>query len=131
MNFNLLGVGLPQLLIVFTVMLMLFGPKKMIEWAYLAGRMMSKMRAMFQQTMTEFQKEVQASGLDVPDLTRDLPRVPSSFNIVDEASKFINSTPNGTPNDANPSQPTQAPTAPAQPPSENPDNAKYSDWVAK
>ena len=49
MNFNILGIGLPQLILVFGLSMILFGPKKMIQYAYQAGRWISQLRVMWQE----------------------------------------------------------------------------------
>lgn len=86
---NILGIGIPEIIVIFIIMLVVAGPKRMIEWAYHIGRYTAKIRAMYQETMEAFQKELNASGLD--DVTKDLSNLRSnSFDIVSEASKIIN-----------------------------------------
>jgi len=149
MNFNILGIGLPQLFIIFGLMLILFGPKKMIAWAFEAGRYTAKLRQMYQQTMSEFQKEIAASGVDLNEITRDLPKA-SDFNVLDEARKLVDAAPDSTPPaspaptapptptapvaDASPTGEAAPSTPPAEPPSTPPTastDSKYSDWMAK
>ena len=68
MNFNILGIGPWQIIIVLLVMLIVAGPKRMVLWAYQAGRYVAMFRKMFDETMSAFQKEMQESGID---LTKD------------------------------------------------------------
>lgn len=82
---NILGVGPAELAVIIVLMLVVAGPKRMIQWAYQAGRYAAMMRKMFQETMDAIQKEIDDSGLDV---RKDLR---SGFNVIDEASKVINS----------------------------------------
>jgi sec-independent protein translocase protein TatB len=111
---NILGVGPAELIVVLIIMLVVAGPKRMVQWAYQIGRYTAQLRAMFQETMNAIQKELSDSGLDV---TKDLPSIPKSFDIVSEASKVINSevasattavnsTLSGTTTSATPSTPT-------------------------
>jgi sec-independent protein translocase protein TatB len=85
---NFLGIGPGEILVIFVIMLVVAGPKRMIEWAYHIGRYTSKMRAMFQEAMDAFNRE-----LNVSELTKDLPSIPkSSFDILKEADQVINNT---------------------------------------
>jgi len=64
-NFNILGIGLPQIAIVLVLSLVLFGPKQMMQYAYQAGRFLSKARAMWEEAARNMQSEIQASGIDL------------------------------------------------------------------
>ncbi len=91
---NLLGMGIPEIIVIFIIMMVLFGPKQMVKWAYQIGVYTAKMRAMFQETMDAFQKEMNTAGLN--DVAKDLGKEVTSlrstgFDIVSEASKVINS----------------------------------------
>ena len=129
MNFNILGIGLPQLLIVLAVALMLFGPKKMIEWAYIAGRYLAKMRTIYQHTMDEFQKEVADAGLNVNDITKDMP----SFDILNEANKVVNSATSAAAATDKPAAAKESPEAatPANPDPSSEQESKYDAWLPK
>ncbi len=35
---NLLGVGVPELVVIFVIMLVFAGPKRMVRWAYVLGQ---------------------------------------------------------------------------------------------
>src|SRR5215470_5742349 len=85
---NILGVGPAELIVIFIVMLVVAGPKRMIAWAYEAGRWMTKIRAMFQETMDAFQKELAESGVEIPADLKNLPT--GKFDILSEAAKVIN-----------------------------------------
>src|SRR4051812_35449430 len=91
MGGGIMGVGPLELVVIIILMLVVAGPKRMIAWAYQAGRYMSVLRGMFQETMDAFQRELEASGLDST-ITKDLADLnPSRFNVLNEASKVINS----------------------------------------
>lgn len=134
---NILGIG-PGPFIVVLLALMLFGPKKMVQFAYQAGRYVAQLRAMWEQTMQAVQKEFQEAGLDIPaDLNT------RRFDIGAEAMKVINKTPEppaaaATPvADSLPAAPVvgepAAPTADTQPslnnPSDDEGQKKYDSWL--
>ena len=84
---NILGVG-PQIFIIAFLALLLFGPKKMIQYAYQAGRYVAQLRAMWEQTAQAIQKEFEEAGLNVP------PEILNGrFDIGAEAMKIINHSP--------------------------------------
>jgi Sec-independent protein translocase protein TatA len=75
---EILGVGGAELVAIFIIMLVVAGPKRMIQWAYILGKYTAKVRAMWAESMTYLQKEFDAAGLDV-----ELPKEPptrGSFN---------------------------------------------------
>jgi sec-independent protein translocase protein TatB len=110
---NILGVGPAELIVVLIIMLVVAGPKRMVQWAYDIGRYTAKMRAMFQETMNAVQKELNESGLDV---RKDLPSVTKSFDIVSEASRVINSEVSNVTTAINaPSPSPTSSTTPAEP----------------
>jgi Sec-independent protein translocase protein TatA len=121
---NILGAGPAELLIVFVIMLVVAGPKRMIQWAYVLGRYVAQLRAMLQETMNAIQKELSESGVDLP---KDLPRIPNSFDILSEVSKVINEPPK------TPDQPAAASPSTEQPTPKE-DEAKdppYDAWLPK
>ncbi len=99
---NILGIGPGPFVIIFLALL-LFGPKKMVQYAYQAGRYVSQLRGMWEQTMQAVQKEFQDAGLDLPTNLNDLHK---NFDIGAEAMKVINKTPEAAP---------AAPTVPDMP----------------
>jgi Sec-independent protein translocase protein TatA len=75
---EILGVGGAELVAILIIMLVVAGPKRMIQWAYILGKYTAKVRAMWAESMTYLQKEFDAAGLDV-----ELPKEPptrGSFN---------------------------------------------------
>ncbi len=138
MNFNILGIGPWQIIIVLLVMLIVAGPKRMVLWAYQAGRYVAQFRKMFDETMSAFQKEMQESGID---LTKDMASLQKeSFDVINEASKVINAEPTSTPASSATSTTTaptiQSPQPPAQaaaePPKDNTDSTdkpRYDSWT--
>ncbi len=116
---NILGVGPGEVLVVLILMLIVAGPKRMIQWAYYVGRYTAKMRTMFQETMNVIQKELAESGVEVPKELAELQK--SGFDIVREASKVINAEPSSaapspsTPPPASSVEPKPAAAPPAEP----------------
>src|SRR5947199_8732159 len=85
---NFLGIGPGEILVVFIIMLVVAGPKRMIQWAYQIGRYTAQIRAMFQEARDQFQKELNVADLE---LTKDLSSIQKSvFDILKEADKVIN-----------------------------------------
>ena len=75
---EILGVGGAELVAILIIMLVVAGPKRMIQWAYILGKYTAKVRAMWAESMSYLQKEFDAAGLDV-----ELPKEPptrGSFN---------------------------------------------------
>src|SRR5262249_45309579 len=107
-------------------MLVVAGPKRMVEWAYQAGRYAAMLRSMMQETMNAVNKEIEASGLDVrKDIAAALPPA-QTFDVRGEAQKVINSEP-------------ASPSAPATPPASTPpissdakdndEKPRYDSWL--
>lgn len=68
---NILGIGGPELILILLVMLIIAGPKRMIQWSYVLGTWIAKFRVMWSQTVDMVQKEFDAAGVDVK-----LPKTP-------------------------------------------------------
>ena len=87
---NILGVGPAEVVVIVILMLVVAGPKRMIQWAYHAGRYTAMFRQMFQETMAQITREFEESGIDVRKDIADLPKLRSNFDIIGEASRVIN-----------------------------------------
>jgi len=68
---EILGIGGAELVAILIIMLVVAGPKRMIQWAYILGKYTAKARAMWTESMAYLQKEFEAAGLDV-----ELPKEP-------------------------------------------------------
>jgi Tat protein translocase TatB subunit len=55
---DILGIGFPELLFIFIIALMIFGPRRLPEVAAKAGKVVRDLRSMSQGFMTEWQREV-------------------------------------------------------------------------
>ncbi len=129
---NILGVGPGELAVVFIIMLVVAGPKRMVQWAYTAGRYTAQLRAMFQETLNAVQKELAESGLDI---RKDLPNIPTGrIDFVREASKIINPPTSAADNTEQPAATpdsdtsTEQSTAPAES-NDSSEKPKYDSWL--
>jgi Sec-independent protein translocase protein TatA len=69
---NFFGIGGWELAFFFIIALVVAGPKRMIQWAYILGTYVAKFRAVWAETMKLIQKEFDAAGLDVQ-VPKELP----------------------------------------------------------
>lgn len=69
---SLFGMGGWELFLVFVIMLVVAGPKRMAQWAYALGKWSAKMREVWQQTVKVLQHELDEAGIEV-ELPQDLP----------------------------------------------------------
>ncbi|MBN1967660.1 MAG: hypothetical protein JW910_23590 [Anaerolineae bacterium] len=70
---NILGIGPAELVIIIVVMLIFAGPKRMVQWAYVAGQYVAQLRQMWQETSAVIRKELEQAGLE-PELIDSLQR---------------------------------------------------------
>ena len=124
---NILGAGPAELVLVFIIMLVVAGPKRMIQWSYTLGQYVAKLREMFQETMNAVRKEFEEAGVDI---RKDLPTIPQNFNVMSEVSKLINEPPK--PNDSTPSVISTPESTPTETPAdEKEDSSRYDSWLPK
>ncbi len=85
---NILGIGVPELIIIFVLLLVVAGPKRMVAWAYIAGRELAKLRAMWSETMGMIQRELQEAGFEE---AKELGKLKDfrKFNLTEEVRKVI------------------------------------------
>ena len=69
---NFFGIGGWELVAFLLIALVVAGPKRMIQWAYVLGTYMAKFRAMWAETMKLVQKEFQNAGIDI-EVPKELP----------------------------------------------------------
>jgi Sec-independent protein translocase protein TatA len=82
---EIFGVGGAELIAILIIMLIVAGPKRMIQWAYILGQYTAKARRMWSETMTYVQKEFEQAGLNV-----ELPKeVPTRGSLTREVSKQV------------------------------------------
>jgi Sec-independent protein translocase protein TatA len=83
---NILGVGPAEIIMIFIIMLVVAGPKRMIVWSYHLGRYFQQFRAMVDEAWGAVRKELEESQVDLP---KELPKL-RRFDIVQEANKLVN-----------------------------------------
>jgi len=107
-----MGVGVWEVIVVFILMLVVAGPKRMAVWAYEVGKYVRKIRGVMQETMDAFNREIEAAGLDIQ---KDIPSIPQKFDVVGEVNKLISGEGENAPAasvDAPPPEPAQTTPAP-------------------
>lgn len=62
---ELFGVGAWELIAILLVMLLVAGPKRMIQWSYKLGQYVGVMRKMWGETAAMLQKELDDAGVDI------------------------------------------------------------------
>jgi Sec-independent protein translocase protein TatA len=62
---EIFGVGSGEVIAILVIMLVVAGPKRMVQWAYVLGQYVSKARALWDEVMAGVQKEINETGLDV------------------------------------------------------------------
>lgn len=62
---EILGIGGWEFFAIFIIMLVVAGPKRMIQWAYILGTYVAKLKVMWAETAAMLQKEFDAAGVDV------------------------------------------------------------------
>jgi len=62
---EIFGVGSGEVVAILVIMLVVAGPKRMVQWAYVLGQYVSKARAMWDEVMAGVQKEINEASLDV------------------------------------------------------------------
>lgn len=79
---EIFGIGGAELVAIFIIMLVVAGPKRMIQWAYILGQYTAKARSMWGEVMAGVQREFDAAGMDV-----QLPKtLPTSKTLLNPAS---------------------------------------------
>jgi Sec-independent protein translocase protein TatA len=62
---NIFGIGGAELVVIFLIMIIVAGPKRMIQWAYILGVYVGKARQMWTQVVDVMQSEIDAAGVDI------------------------------------------------------------------
>ncbi len=81
---EIFGVGTPELIAILIIMLIVAGPKRMIQWAYILGQYTAKLRKMWSEAMVYMQKELDDAGMNV-----ELPKeIPTRATIAREITRM-------------------------------------------
>jgi len=135
---DIFGIGFPELLFIFVIALMVFGPRRLPEMARQAGKIVAELRKMSQTLMAEWQRELEASELQTElnktktELTQARNMIVGSGQAIAQQTAAITNTiapPPANPadsTDASPGDPAQEETSP-QPAASAPDNSPDSD----
>ncbi len=62
---ELFGIGGTEMVAIFIIMLVVAGPKRMIQWAYVLGQYTAKARVMWDGVMANVQREMDEAGMDI------------------------------------------------------------------
>ncbi len=79
---DILGVGGWELVAILLIMLVVAGPKRMIQWSYQLGKYVSMLRKMWADTAQMLQKEFDEAGVDV--------KVPTNIPTRGDLNREIN-----------------------------------------
>src|SRR5664279_4170857 len=126
---DILGVGGWELVAIVLIMLIVAGPKRMIQWSYTLGTYVSKLRKMWTEAAVMIQKEFDEAGVDVKvpkdiptraDLNREIGRALTPITkpfqeTMDATRKELDSTKQAISLKAPPPTPVTPPTTPALP----------------
>lgn len=85
---ELFGIGTTELIAILLIMLVVAGPKRMLQWAYILGQYTAKLRQMWAETMAVMQKEFDQAGVDVT-LPKNFPNRNSLVNQMNNALSGI------------------------------------------
>lgn len=69
---EILGIGTAELIAILLIMLVVAGPKRMAQWAFVLGTYVAKFRVMWSETVDILQKEFDDAGMDVQ-IPKDIP----------------------------------------------------------
>lgn len=79
---NIFGVGGWELAAVLIIALIVAGPKRMAQWAFILGKFAGQLRLMWSDMMAQVQKEFDDAGVDV--------QVPKNLPTRNEINKSLN-----------------------------------------
>lgn len=82
---DILGIGGWELVAIILIMLIVAGPKRMIQWSYTAGKYVAIMRKMWAETAQQIQREFDDAGVDIQ-VPKD---IPTRATIGKEISRAI------------------------------------------
>ncbi|MCZ7542900.1 MAG: hypothetical protein M5R40_04895 [Anaerolineae bacterium] len=89
---NIFGIGAAELVIIFLILLVVAGPKRMVAWAYIVGRELSKLRVMWSETMEMIQTELEEAGVEEVKELRNLGKL-RNFDLNQEVRKALEEPP--------------------------------------
>lgn len=78
---NIFGVGTAEIVVIFLIMLVVAGPKRMVRWSYHLGKYVGKFRKMWSEVVDVLQHEMDEAGVDVK-IPKDLPTRQNITKVV-------------------------------------------------
>lgn len=69
---NIFGVGSAEFVLILIIALIVAGPKRLIEWSYIAGRYIGQMKVLWSQMVESLQQDLDEAGVDIK-LPKQLP----------------------------------------------------------
>lgn len=81
---SVFGIGGWELILILVIMLVVAGPKRMVQWAYVMGQWTAKLRGLWEETVALVQRELDDAGMDI-----ELPKTPPTrANLNQSAKRF-------------------------------------------
>jgi Sec-independent protein translocase protein TatA len=69
---NIFGVGSAEFVLILIIALIVAGPKRLIEWSYIAGRYVGQLKMLWSQMVESLQQDLDEAGVDIK-LPKQLP----------------------------------------------------------
>ena len=85
---EIFGIGTTELIAILIIMLVVAGPKRMIQWAYILGQYTAKLRRAWADMMAMVQREFDQAGLDVT-VPKDIPTRNALTNQMKDALSSV------------------------------------------
>lgn len=83
---NIFGIGELELVLIIVIALIVAGPKRMIQWMYVLGRFVARMRRIWSEAMVMVQRELDQAGVDV-EVPKDIPNRGDLRKMTEKALK--------------------------------------------
>lgn len=81
---ELFGIGGLEFLLVIMIAMVVAGPKRVVQWAYLVGKFFARMRHIWSEMMLVIQQEMKDAGMDV-----ELPKTPPTRQSINQATRNL------------------------------------------
>lgn len=83
---NIFGIGELELVLIVVIALIVAGPKRMIQWMYVLGRWVARMRQMWTEAAVILQRELNEAGVEV-EVPKDMPTRGGLRNMAQNATQ--------------------------------------------
>jgi Sec-independent protein translocase protein TatA len=81
---NIFGVGSAEFVLILIIAMIVAGPKRLIEWSYIAGRYIGQLKVLWGQMVESLQQDLNEAGVDIK-LPKELPNRSNVHKIAGEA----------------------------------------------